>query len=237
MPSAALQTHALGGPARGQGEIVAFPYLQARRGERQRPAEARAEGAVLDRADRRDAFVEVEAFLRAQHVARGAGVEHAQGNVGALGDVLEESQHAFAAMQFHRRGLDIDHVGAGFLGVQRQLQAVLGRHRGGAGLDHDLGIDRPGFLDRHFEQTLALGDRQRPEFGEPAGQPQQRMAERADAIAHQLAVGMPVDVIAVRPRERRVERIPDAFQRARRPLPRFVCSCHGAFSRFNRSPS
>ena len=47
--------------------------------------------------------------------------------LGAIADVAEELQNAVTGVQFHHRGLDVDDVGAGFLRVTCQLQAVLRR--------------------------------------------------------------------------------------------------------------
>ena len=72
-------------------------------------------------------------------------------------------------------------------------------------------------LDRHLQQPLAFVERQRPELGETAGAPEHRMAEVGDAVAHQRAVGVPVDVVAVAPAERRIERVTDPAKRTRAP--------------------
>ena len=118
------------------------------------------------------------------------------------------------------------------LGVLRELDAVLRRRRARARLDHRVGCDRPRLLDRDLEQLLALVDRQRPPLGDPAREPEHRVAEVADAVAHQRAVGVAVDVVAVGAAERRVQRVRRCRGGPpRRPTPwrpvRSACSSSG----------
>ena len=47
-----------------------------------------------------------------EHVAGRPRVEQAERDVGAVGDVLEEPQHALAAVDLHRRRLQVADVGA-----------------------------------------------------------------------------------------------------------------------------
>ncbi len=60
------------------------------------------------------------------------------------------------AVDLHGRRLDVGDVGAVLLRVQRELDRLLGRARGGARLDHGVGRDRARLLDRDLEQLLAL---------------------------------------------------------------------------------
>src|ERR1700730_19323718 len=52
------------------------------------------------------------------------------------------------------------------------------------------------------------------------------MAEFADAVTPQQAIRVPVDVVAVDPGERRVERVSDAPQCGSGPCPRVARRCH-----------
>jgi hypothetical protein len=126
----------------------------------QQTAVRRTERALLRSADRGDLVVDARAFGRRQYVSRRRRIEHAQSNIRALTDVFEEPQHAFAAVRLHHRRLDIGDVGAGALSVQCEIQAVLGRHGGCAGLHHDVRVGGSGFLDRHLQQALSFVERQ-----------------------------------------------------------------------------
>ena len=105
------------------------------------------------------------------------------------------------------------------LGVLGELDAVLGRRGARARLDHGVGRDRARLLDRDLEQLLALVDGERPPLGDPAGEPEHRVPEVADAVPHQRAVRVVVDVVAVGAAERRVQRVADAVETTgRRPI-------------------
>ena len=52
----------------------------------------------------------------------------------------------------------LDDVGTRLCGVLRQLETVLGRHRGGARLHDDVGVGCPTFFDRDFQQAFSLVD-------------------------------------------------------------------------------
>ncbi len=158
---------------------------------------------------------------RGQHVARGRGVEHAERDVGAIGDVPEEVQHALAAMCLHHGGLDVHDVRARLLRMPGQVQAVLGGRRRRARLNHDVGVGRPRLLDRHLEQALALVERQCPELGQTAGAPEHFVTKVCDAVSHQGAVGGPVDVVAVLPRN-------GVYSES--PMPRNPCRAHSRAS-------
>ena len=153
-------------------------------------------------------------LLGREHVARRRRVEHPECDVGAVGDVLEEAQHAFAAVHLHRRRLQVADVGARGLRVLRELDAVLRRRCARARLDHDVGLDRTRFVDRDLHQLLALVHGERPPLGDAARQPQHRVVEVADAVAHERAVRVEVDVVAVGAAERRVQRVTDPVQAA-----------------------
>ena len=51
--------------------------------------------------------------------------DHAQRDVGAVGDVAEEAQHPFPAMGFHHRGLDVDDVRAGLFQIDNMPPQAL----------------------------------------------------------------------------------------------------------------
>ena len=108
-----------------------------------------------------------------------------------------------------------------------ELEAVLGRRRARARLDHRVGCDRARLLDRHLEQLLPFVDGERPPLGDPAREPEHRVPEVADAVPHQRAVRVVVDVVAVGAAERRVQRVADAVETARGgPLLRVTCCGH-----------
>ena len=133
-------------------------------------------------------------------------------------------------MDLHRRRLQVADVGAVRLGVLRELDAVLGRRGARARLDHGVGRDRARLLDRDLEQLLALVDGERPPLGDPAREPEHGVAEVADAVPHERAVRVVVDVVAVGAAEGRVQRVADAVQTTGGgPLLRVTCSRH-AFS-------
>lgn len=186
----------------------------------------RQEGALLGGAHRGHLVVDACALGRRQHVARGRRIEHAQSDIRARSHVLEKAEHAFAAVGLHHRRLDVDDVGARFLGVQGQIQTVLRRHRRRAGLHHHTGIDAARLLYRNLQQAFPLVEGQRPEFGNAAGAPQHRVPEITDAVAHQCPVGVPVDVVAVGPAERGVEGVTDPPQCAGRPRACLCCRSH-----------
>ena len=73
----------------------------------------------LHRAHRRDLVRDLRDLFRGEHVAGRPRVEQAEGDVGAVGDVLEEAEHALAAVDLHRRRLQVADVGAVGLGVLR----------------------------------------------------------------------------------------------------------------------
>src|SRR5690606_12214135 len=112
------------------------------------------------------------------------------------------------------------------LGVQGQLEGVLRRGGRRARLYHHIRVHRAPLGDRDLEQLLALGQRQRPELGDPACAPEHLMTEVADAVTHQGAVGVPVDLITVGAAKRRVQRIADAAKRHPGPVPRLLRRCH-----------
>ena len=89
--------------------------------------------------------------------------------------------------------------------------------RARARLDHGVGRDGARLVDRDLDQLLALVHRQRPPLGDAAREPQHVVAEIADAVAHEGAVRVAVDVVAVGAAERRVERVADSVQPPRRP--------------------
>ena len=186
------------------------------------------EGAFLGGADGGNPVRDQSHVFRGEHVAGRRRVEHAESDVGAVGDVLEEAQHALAAVHLHRRRLQVADVGTGGLRVLGQLEAVLGRGGAGAGLDHGVRGDRACLLDRHLEQLPAFVHRQRPPLGDPAGEPEHRVPEVADAVPDECPVGVEVDVVTVGAAERRVQRVADAVQTARGgPVLRVTCSRHG----------
>ena len=186
------------------------------------------ERALFRGADGRNLVVDPRTLGGRQHIARGRRVEHAERDVGAIGDVAEEAQHTLAAVGLHHRRLDVDDVRAGLLGVLRQVQTVLGRHRRRARLHDDVRVRRAALLDCHLQQPLSLIERQRPELRDAAGAPQHRVSQLADAVAHQRPVGVPVDVVAVLAAERRVERVPDSAQRVACPRTSFLGSRHNS---------
>ncbi|ORV25890.1 hypothetical protein AWB99_21120 [Mycolicibacterium confluentis] len=71
---------------------------------------------------------------------------------------MAAGKNTLSAMGFHHGRLDVDDVGTGLLRAQRQVQAVLGRGRRGAGLHDEVGVERAPLLDRDHQQALPLVD-------------------------------------------------------------------------------
>ena len=135
-------------------------------------------------------------------------------------DVSEERSTPSPPCSLHHRRLDVDDVGARLLGVQRQFHTVLRRHGRRARLDHDFGVDArassTATSSKRFRSSMVSDQNSR----DAAGHPQHRVPEITDAVAHQCAVRVPVDVVAVGPAERRVERVADSPQGAGAPTSR-----------------
>ena len=143
------------------------------------------EQPVLQAAQRRDLVIQLDAFARGQHQAGGVGVEESQRHIGPGRDVAQVFQDAWLARALEVGGENVADIDAEFLGVQRQVDTLLGGVGAGHHLDKSPGLHAAGLLHGDPDDLLELVGGQRPEFGDAAGQPDAVLVEVDQAVSNQ----------------------------------------------------